>query len=186
MVPASEVVSADQDLVLNLKNLGIIDQHASALGSYFDTLSKLTGNKLNTSMETSANGLVTAIGTMSSTVKGLTIAGKPVNNYVKSVTDLALTFFKVRALDKHLTTAAPVIDDALMAQQAAIDCIGAVMQSDLKVALENQETTEVIAPYTAPFDFPTPPPCPPVGTLIGKRTCEPRLRSTAWIARRLQ
>ncbi len=160
MIPASEVVSADQDLALTLKNLGIIDQHASALGSYFDAITKLTDNKLNTSMETSATGLVSSIGDLSTTVKGLSIEGKPVNNYVKSVTDLAVTAFKVKALDDHLKTAVPAIDNALMLQEAAIDCIGAVMQADLKVALENQENTEVIAPYTAPFDFAKPPSLP--------------------------
>jgi hypothetical protein len=153
-LPASAVIDADKDLAQTLANLGTIDEHASALGSYFDAVTKLSDNKLNASMKSSADGLMTAMGELSSKVKDLKIEGKPVNNYVKSATDLIVAHFEVKALNDHLKIAAPKIDEALMLQQAAIDCIGEVMKADLMAALENQENTRVIAPFTASGDLP--------------------------------
>jgi hypothetical protein len=161
-VSSSEVVSADGDAAANLKQLGIIDQHASALDAYFDAISKLTSSNLNASMEASATGLYTSVRDLYPKVNDVVIDGKSLQSFVKPTTNLILTIYKVKILDGHLKKAVPIIDKALALQEAAVDCIGAVMQSDLKSALEYQESTTVIAPFTAPFDFAKgPPPLPP-------------------------
>jgi hypothetical protein len=149
--PDDAVAKDDQSLAAYLDNLGKIDAHATALGSYFDAVSKLADNKLNTSMATSADGLLSSIDQLNPEIGKAQFAGKPVSSYVKSAASLAVTVFKVRTLDEHLKKAAPVIDQALALQEAAVDCIGDQMKASLGTALEVREQTDLINPYNAPF-----------------------------------
>jgi hypothetical protein len=149
--PDGTVAKDDQLLAAYLTNLSKIDAHATALGSYFDAVSRLTDKNLGASMATSANGLLDSIAKLNPEIAKVKFAGKSVGDYVNLGVPLVVTAYKVRVLDEHLKKAAPVIDQALALQESALDCIGDQMKASLGAALQVRERTAVIDPYNSAY-----------------------------------
>lgn len=149
--PDGTVAKDDQLLAAYLINLNRIDAHATALGSYFDAISKLTDKNLGASMATSANRLLDSIAKLNPQIAKVKFAGKSVGDYVNMGAPLVVTAYKVRVLDEHLKKAGPVIDQALALQEAALDCIGDQMKASLGAALQVREQTTVIDPYNSAY-----------------------------------
>jgi hypothetical protein len=137
----------DELLKTTLNDLGLIDQQATQLGAFFDSISKLTDGKAAASMTTATTGLLTSIEGLNSAVGKVTLGGTPLSTVVSGVTKIAVAHFEVQALNQELQKAAPVIDTALSLQEAAVDRIGDRMKADLTVSLANSESTTILDPY---------------------------------------
>jgi hypothetical protein len=140
------VAAEDRLLETYLGNLQRIDAHATLLGAYFDAVSKLTNGKEASSMATSTASLLDSVKAFAPTISDAKFAGKPVSDYVQSGASVVVAHFEVKALNDELKNA-PVIDQALALQEAAIECIGEQMRTSLQASLKVRESTDVIDPY---------------------------------------
>jgi len=144
---AGAVAKDDQLLEEYLGNLQKLDYHATLLGSYFEAITNLTNGKAAGSTASAATGLLDSINSLNPSIEKTTFAGKSVKDYVKSGTNLVVAHFEVKALTEQLQKSAPVIDQALALQEAAITAIADQMKASLNATLEVQESTAVIDPY---------------------------------------
>jgi hypothetical protein len=137
----------DELLKTTLDDLGLIDQQATQLGAFFDSISNLTDGKAAASMTTATTGLLTSIEGLNSAVGKVTLGGTPLSTVVSGVTKIAVAHFEVKALNQELQKAAPVINTALSLQEAAVSRIGERMKADLTASLANCESTTILDPY---------------------------------------
>ena len=134
-------------LKTTLEDLRLIDQQATQLGAFFESISKLTDGKAAASMTTATTGLLTSIEGLNSDVGKVKLGGAPLSTVVGGVTTIVVAHFEVKALNQELQKAAPVIDTALRLQEAAVDRIGQRMKDDLALSLDNSEATTILDPY---------------------------------------
>ena len=149
------VAASDRLLQTYLLNLQKIDEHATLLGSYFDAISALTHGKAGDQATTGATDLLNAISSFNPEIANAKFGSLTVQDLVKKSTPLVIAHFEVKALDNQLKKAAPVIDEALSLQEAAIAAIGEEMKSALGATLEVRESTDIIEPYVATGKLPT-------------------------------
>lgn len=152
----TDVHTDDKLLAKILVDLGTIDQQATNLCAYFDSISKLTDGKLTSSMTTATTGLLKSVKDLEPAVGKVTLGGEPLSTVVKGATEIVVAHFEVKALNDQLKIAAPVVDTALSLQEAAVERIGDRMKADLAVSLEAYETTHILDPYVKPVpDLPS-------------------------------
>lgn len=149
-----EVMADDQMLRQYLVDLGRVDRQATLLGKYFEAITELTNGKAQKAAVTSADGLVDAINGLNPEVEKARFGGKSVKDYLGPTTTLVVAHFEVRGLNRDLQKAAPVIDQALSLQEAAVAALTDQMRDSLKASLEVRETTDVIGPYVAKGPLP--------------------------------
>lgn len=146
---ARNVRQDDKGIEDYLTTLQKLDGHASLLGSYFSAITELTNGKADSNVTTAADSLLDSINAFNPQIEKATVAGQPIKNFVQPATSLIVGHFEVKALNEHLKKAAPVIDEALTLQEAAVDALTAQIKSSQAASLEVRETTDVINPYVA-------------------------------------
>jgi hypothetical protein len=149
------VVQHDQLLQQHLALLQLIDAHATLLGSYFNAIAKITDAKNAANTTSAATDLLKSIDSLNPNVAKATFLGKSVQDYVTVGTPFIIAHFEVKALDEQLQRAAPVIEQALSLQEAAVTAISEEIKSSMGDTLKAREQAEVIAPYLKPADLPT-------------------------------
>jgi len=149
-----QLVTGDILLQQYLANLQRIDQHASLLASYFETVTTLTDGKASAASVIPADALLDSINTLNPEVEKLKFQGKSVKDFLNPATSLAVAHFAVKGLDRNLSKAAPIVDTALSLQEAAVTAISDQLKSSLTASLEVRESTDVINPYVANAPLP--------------------------------
>lgn len=96
---SGDVHTHDTKLAKILTDLGTIDQQATNLGAYFDSISKLTDGKLTSSMTTATTGLLKSIEDLDPAVGKVTLGGEPLPAVVKSATGIAVAHFELESTD---------------------------------------------------------------------------------------
>jgi hypothetical protein len=151
---SAQVVQHDELLQKYLATLQLIDAHATALGAYFDAISKLTDNKTATNTASAATDLLDAVDTLNTHLAKATILGKPVQDYVSKGAPFVVAHFQVKALDAQLQRAAPIVDLALSLQEGAVTAIGEQIKVSLTDTLKNRESIDVIEPFLKTDELP--------------------------------
>ena len=151
----ASLVQDDQTLKEYLANLQKLDAHAKLLGEYFASITSLTNGKASAATVTSLDALVDSINTFNPQIEKASFAGKNVKDFLAPVTQLAVAHYEVKALDKQLEHAAPVIDKALSLQQAAVEALTAQLSDSLSASLQLQESSKVLDPYLKPGALPS-------------------------------
>lgn len=149
-----QIVTNDKLLQQYLVDLEHIDQHARLLGEYFDAVTALTNGKAQQSTSSSADGLLDAISALNPQVESAKIGTTGVKDFLHPATTLVVAHFQVNALTRELQRAAPVIDQALALQEAAVAAMSEQLQGSLQSSLEVREATNVITPYVASGPLP--------------------------------
>lgn len=150
----TQIKAADQDLTRYLANLQLLDAHATMLGNYFNAITAITDGKAADAISASADSMATSIGAFNPRIKDMKIAGKPVADFVKPATRLIVTHFAIKALNQRLERDAPIIDEALALQEAAVAALSAQLADALAASLQLQEMTAVIQPYVKDAPLP--------------------------------
>jgi hypothetical protein len=151
---AAQVLDHDQKLSTHLATLQLIDGHATLLGSYFAAISRLTSTKTAADTTSAATDVLKSIETLNPSVAKATFLGKSVQDYVTVGTPFVVAHLEVKALDEQLQKSAPIIDQALSLQEAAVAAISAEIKASLSDTLASREQTDVVAPYLRSTDLP--------------------------------
>lgn len=148
------VQKEDQQLEDYLLTIQKLDAHATLLGSYFAAITQLTNGSANTAVATAADSFLDSINGFNPQIEKATVGGQPIKNFLQPATSLIVDHFEVKALDAQLKKAAPVIDQALCLQEAAVDALTAQIAASQGASLQIRELTDVITPYVTPGNLP--------------------------------
>ncbi len=151
----ADLAQDDKTLKAYLSNLQKLNAHANLLGAYFAAMTQLTNGKASAAAVTSLNSQLDSINTFNPEIEKVSFAGKNVKDFIGLPTQLVVTHYEVKALDKQLKMSAPVIDRALTLQQAAIEALSAELNDSLSASLQLQESANVLDPYVTPGPLPS-------------------------------
>jgi hypothetical protein len=146
----ANVQKEDKQLEEYLANLQKLDAHATLIGTYFAAVTALTNGKANSQAASAADAFLDSINTLNPQIEKATVAGQPIKNFVQPLTSLVVDHFEGAALEANLKKAAPVLDQALTLQEAAVSALSAQIKASQGASLEIRETTDVIGPYLKP------------------------------------
>lgn len=150
----NDVQKDDQGLEQYLSTLQQLDAHAALLGSYFSAITQLTNGKAGTQVATAADSFLDSINTFNPQIEKATLGGKSVKTYLQPAATLIVDHFEAKELDNQLKKAAPIIDQALSLQEAAVAALMAQIKESQGASLEIRESTDVINPYVSPGALP--------------------------------
>jgi hypothetical protein len=145
----SEVQKQDEGLEQYLTTLQALDAHATLLGSYFTAITALTNGTASTQAGAAADSFLDSINALNPEIEKATIRGQPIKNFVQPAATLIVDTFAVKALEEQLKKAAPIVDQALTLQEAAVAALTTQLKSSQAASLEIRESTDVINPYVS-------------------------------------
>jgi hypothetical protein len=130
-----------------LSLLGNVRRHALLLKSYFASLASLASSDAPSGIGTATEGLVDSMGQLSGKIKKSKVGDLSVSQFSGKVVTIAVANFRRAALEKELKARAPVLEQELDIQQAALRAIADQIKIDLQANLQQMESKEVVLPY---------------------------------------
>jgi len=133
--------------------LGDLRRHAQLLRSYFVSLAALAGSSAPSDIGTSTEQMVSAIETLGSDIrKKQEINGESNAQMSGGAAKVIVAHFQNAALEKELRKRAKIIEKEIDLQQAVLEALAAQIKTDIQIALNRQETNEIVDPFRDPKD----------------------------------
>ncbi len=144
------IVEHDNLLRERLRILGMVRRHAQLLRSYFVSLAALANSDAPSGIGTSTEGVINALGGLNREIGEAKVGGEPIAKFAKGAATIIVAQFQNAALENELKLRSKAIEREIDLQQAAFDAIAAQVRTDLQIALNRQESLEVVDPFKEP------------------------------------
>ena len=146
---------ADTDLNARLAILRDLKRHLTVLQSYFDALAALAATSAESSGTVGvAQGLVSALGTLSPRIANATIAGTRIDSLIAPAAEFLFVSHQSKVLNDELKRNAASIDRELRLQHAALGSLADAYNADLEVVAAKTYRDEVALPFAGTGPLP--------------------------------
>ena len=137
-----------------LSELSKFREHSGLLKKYFNTLGKLAISNAPSGIAENTGTLIDGLQSLSPSLKATTIGTAPVKDFITQPTELTVSIFKHKSLEKELKKNAKTIERELDLQQAFLSALAIDLKNDLEVVLNSKNYNEVAKPYIADGKLP--------------------------------